>query len=258
MLKIGNMVWRIGRLLEVDRQIAWTRDAGFDGVGLHASAGAAGQWRGVEPSTCSPDGRARLREQLAQFAFTEVHAPFAIELQSVELAAGIAALVPVLDFARDVRASIVTVHAQVARADEWLQSMRELDAHAARAEVTIALEIVSGFEAVAEWDLPRIGVNLDVGHMVLQAPEAVAHFGGMRGLIGHLGPKLVHLHLHDVASGADHLEIGTGEIDFAEIAAGLADIGYEGTATIEMNPDRVSPAGMRRSLRALRTLTEGT
>ena len=42
-LKIGNMLWRIGRLLDVNRQIAWTQQAGFDGVGFHASAGAPGQ-----------------------------------------------------------------------------------------------------------------------------------------------------------------------------------------------------------------------
>jgi len=254
-LKIGNMVWRIGRLLDVDRQIAWTQAAGFDGVGLHASAGAPGQWRGIEPARCEADQRERLRRKLAEFSFAEVHAPFAIELQAENLGANLAALRPVLQFAGDIGAGVVTVHASLEGANPagWLGAMQELDGLCALARTTVALEIVDGFAAVESWGLPRVGVNLDVGHMHLpENLEALRRFGGLGNLVRSIGEALVHLHVHDVDGGSDHLEIGTGMVDFADLIGALRDIGYARAATMEMQPERVSPAGMRRGLGVLR------
>ncbi len=254
---IGNMLWRIGRLLDLERQMAWTQRAGFDGVGLHAAAGTPGQWRGVEPATCPPEERARLRQKLTDFPFVEIHAPFAIDLRTASLPAGVTALGPVLDFAHDLGARVVTVHACPAEAEAraWQQAMQEVNACAAEAQTTVALEITDGFGAVAEWGLPHVGVNLDVGHMLLPGGRpSLERYGGFGPLIELIGPKLVHLHLHDVRDAVDHIEIGTGEVAFGGIVDGLAAIGYAGTATLEMNPDRVSPAGIRRSLQAIREL----
>ena len=50
MINIGNMLWRIGELLDFDRQLAWIRDAGFDGVGFHASAGSPGSGAALSPA----------------------------------------------------------------------------------------------------------------------------------------------------------------------------------------------------------------
>ena len=140
MPKIGNMLWRIGELLDFDQQLAWTRDAGFDGVGFHASAGIPGQWRGIEPRTCSAKERKRLRQEIEGFSFAEIHAPFEIELRSETLACDTAALTPILTLAQDLGVGIVTVHAQLpcpgADSDlaRWLVSMQKLSAEAARAQ----------------------------------------------------------------------------------------------------------------------------
>lgn len=258
MLMIGNMVWRIGRLLDVGRQIAWTRAAGFDGVGLHASAGMPGQWRGVEPSRCGAAQRERLRRELAEFSFAEVHAPFAIELRTENLGLSLVALQPVLQFAGDIGAGVVTVHASLegAKPAAWLSAMRELDGLCALTRTTVALEVVDGFTAVESWGLPHVGVNLDVGHMHLPGNrEVLRRMGGLSGLVRSIGETLVHLHLHDVDGEADHLEIGTGVVDFAGLIGALRDIGYARAVTMEMQPDRVSPAGMRRGLGVLREHT---
>ena len=82
MTAIGNMLWRIGDILDFDAQLAWTREAGFDGAGFHASAGAPGKWRGLEPADTSRERRVALRRELSAFSFAEIHAPFAIELTS--------------------------------------------------------------------------------------------------------------------------------------------------------------------------------
>ena len=259
MVLIGNMLWRIGQLLDFDQQLAWTRDAGFDGVGFHASAGSPGKWRGLEPSECSAAERKRLRRQIRDFAFAEIHAPFRIELSDETLSAGPVALEPILEFARDLGVGVVTVHARLPAVTSdppppgWLASMQELAALAARCETQVVLEIEHGFDAVIGWGLSNIGINLDVGHMYLaRNRQVLADMSGIGGLVRHVGGALRHLHLHDVEGEADHIEIGTGSVGFAELAAGLRDIGYRHNATLELNPDRTSPEGILRSLKIVR------
>lgn len=254
MIEIGNMLWRIGEVLDFDEQLAWTRDAGFGGVGFHASAGVAGQWRGVEPSACGAEERKRLRQMISQFSFAEVHAPFRIELRHGTLPADTAALEPILELAHDLAAGVVTVHARVSGAlgegdtAGWIGPMHELNEAAVRAETRVALEIVTGFEAVTGWGLSNVGVNLDVGHMYLPANRrTLDELGGIGNLIRRIGGSLSHLHLHDVDGDADHLEIGTGVVAFDEIAVALQDIGYPHGVVLELNPDRVTPEAIRRS-----------
>jgi len=127
--------------------------------------------------------------------------------------------------------------------------MCRLSDAARRAGTTLALEIVDGFDLVASWQLSHVGVNLYVGHMYMGANRRVPDaFGGIGALIRHLGDSLVHLHLHDVVGETDHCEIGTGMVDYSEIVRALRSIGYDRGMTLELNPDRVSPAGIRRSL----------
>jgi sugar phosphate isomerase/epimerase len=261
MIAIGNMLWRIGEILDFDEQLAWTRDAGFDGVGFHASGGAPGQWCGIEPADCDSVRRASLRRRLSGLSYVEIHAPFAIELTADRLDAEIEALAPVLELAADVDASVVTVHAQIGdtggERDAWPAAMARLDRQAAQARTTIGLEITEGFDAVRDWGLPRVGVTLDVGHMRDSArAQSLERLGGLDGLIRTLGPALVHLHLHDTDGVTDHCEIGTGSVDFAGIIAALHETGYRGGATLEMNPDRCSAAGIARSLDRLRALAQ--
>ena len=254
MLKIGNMLWRIGRILDFYQQLAWTCDAGFDGVSFHASAGATGQWRGIEPSACDTMERVRLRREIEQFEFSEIHAPFSIELRTETLSSSIAALRPVLRLAGDLGVGLVTVHAELTGTSAepnfsgWLVPMQELDTEAGRLQTKVALEIAGGFDVVANWGFPNVGVNLDVGHMYLPVNiRALRDMGGIGNFIRHIGPSLIHLHLHDVDGDTDHVEIGTGVVAFDEIASALQDIEYPHGATLEMNPDRVTPEGIRRS-----------
>ena len=251
------MLWRIGEILDFDEQLAWTRDAGFDGVGFHASPGVSGKWRGVEPSTCSLEERKRLRREIAAFSFAEIHAPFAITLTGETLVDDVAALSPILEFAGGLGVGIVTVHALLPDGDVglrgWPGPMEALNGQAIRTGTRIGLEITDGFDAVRNWSLSHIGFTLDVGHMVLPSGRpALRAAGGFGGLIRHIGDALFHLHLHDVDGDTDHIEIGTGTVPFDEILAALGDIGYPRGATLEMNPDRVSPEGIRRSAERIR------
>jgi sugar phosphate isomerase/epimerase len=261
MYKIGYMLWRIGPWLDVYEQLAWVRQADSEGVGLHASAGVPGQWRGVDPATCSVEERRRLCEALAPFTFREIHAPFRVDLHTETLQSDIAVLEPVLALAGDVEAGIVTVHAQLPTEDtelrQWLGPMQALNRRAAQAQTVVALEITREFDAVMGWGLSHVAVNLDVGHMYLPAHAAMREqCGGIGGLIRHLGSVLVHLHVHDVVGNVDHIEVGTGGVDWQDMIAALHDIGYARGLCLELNPDRVSPEGMHRSKEYLRCLRD--
>ncbi len=59
MWDICMMAWRIGEILDIDAQLEWIREAGFDGAGLHASPGEPGQWQAIDPFASPP--RASLR-----------------------------------------------------------------------------------------------------------------------------------------------------------------------------------------------------
>lgn len=118
----------------------------------------------------------------------------------------------------------------------------------------LGLEVVSGFDLIRTWNLPHVGVTLDVGHMYAEAepqPQPLEPFGSIGTVVHHVADILVHLHVHDVAE-RDHSEIGTGRVDFADLLTALREVGYTRGMCLEMNPDRVSPDGIRRSLARLR------
>jgi len=253
MWSIGFMIWRIGDVLDFDAQLDWVCDAGFEAVSFHASPGQSGQWRGVDPATTGREERGRLRERLSVFSMCEIHAPFHCMLGSNGPPDVLDQLRRVIEFARDVGALIVTVHGELGDdSGLWQKQLDSLDGMARTVGVTVGLELMRDFECL---DAPRrehVGVTLDIGHMYFNEGEGYRSCGTIGGLVRSLGDALVHLHVHDYDGTYDHIEVGTGRVDFDDVLRGLADIGYDGALCLELNPDRVSPEGLRRSADFLR------
>jgi sugar phosphate isomerase/epimerase len=255
--KICYMLWRIGDILPMMDQIEWCRESGFDGIGLHASPGKSGVWEGVDPASAGPAERRKFRQALAPFEPIEIHAPFEAVLTSDSLEDTVRRLELVIAFARDIGGRIVTVHAQLPTAGgvsayRWVEPMAELNAHALDKGIDVGLEIVSGFDIVREWGLSNIGVTLDVGHMYhVDDGKPLEPFGSIGGLVREIDEALVHLHVHDVTA-VDHIEVGSGRVDFQDLLMTLHRVDYAKGMCLELNPDRVSPDGIRRSLAWLR------
>jgi sugar phosphate isomerase/epimerase len=100
---------------------------------------------------------------------------------------------------------------------------------------------------------PLFGLALDIGHL---------HCLGEVPIVDHLRrwrDVLWNVHLEDMRRGVhDHLMFGEGEIDFAEVIAGLAEIGYTGGVHVELSRhshDAVETA--RRAMAFLRPLVDG-
>ena len=80
---------------------------------------------------------------------------------------------------------------------------------------------------------PAVGLHLDVGH---------AHMGRAPGernrtssLLERFGERLVHVHVHDNFGADDlHLPLGTGSIDWDDVARSVKATGWDGTVTFEV------------------------
>ena len=76
---------------------------------------------------------------------------------------------------------------------------------------------------------PAFGLTLDIGHCrclePLDVPDCVA------AVAGHL----VNVQIDDMRRGVhEHLEFGTGEIDFPPVLRALVDGGYRGLVAVEL------------------------
>lgn len=141
------------------------------------------------------------------------------------------------------------VDAKTRYADAWKRSqaeIRKMIPLAQESKVIIAVEevwnkfLTSPLEFatyVDEFQSPWVRAYFDVGNVVL--------FGFPQDWIRTLGPRIVKLHLKDfrfqptAASGgksvADFCALGEGQINWVEIYQALAEIGYKGSATVELS-----------------------
>ncbi|GAA4452023.1 sugar phosphate isomerase/epimerase family protein [Phytohabitans houttuyneae] len=126
--------------------------------------------------------------------------------------------------------------------DPWERLVRgcaELVGFAADAGVTLGFEPEPGMlvDDIAAWrrlhaDLgapPGFGITLDIGHCrclePLPVPECVLA----------VADHLVNVQIDDMRRGVhEHLEFGTGEIDFPPVLRALAESGYRGLVAVEL------------------------
>jgi sugar phosphate isomerase/epimerase len=98
---------------------------------------------------------------------------------------------------------------------------------------------------------PRFGLTLDIGHA--HCVEKIPLLDCVR----LAAPHLVHVQIEDMRRGVhEHLEFGTGEIDFPPVLAALAAAGHRGLVSVEIQGASLeAPEVARRSLEFLRSAT---
>lgn len=83
-------------------------------------------------------------------------------------------------------------------------------------------------ELVDDLDSKWFGHCFDIGHWHLFGKRPIAEW------FDAIGPKLVHLHLHDNHGRSDeHLPVGSGTIDFRPLVSGLAPLAEQPSITLE-------------------------
>jgi len=125
-------------------------------------------------------------------------------------------------------------------------AIRKLIPLADELNVTLALEevwnkfLLSPLEFaryIDEYDSPRVRAYFDVGNVVL--------YGYPQDWIRTLGKRIAKLHIKDFSfrrepgteqSVAAWVSLGEGDIDWTAVYEALHDVGYQGTATLELAP----------------------
>jgi len=90
----------------------------------------------------------------------------------------------------------------------------------------------------------RFGITLDIGHC--RAVERAS----VPDCVRRAAPRLVNVQIDDMRIGVhEHLEFGTGEIDFPPVLAALVEAGYQGLVAVELpRHSHAAPDVARRSL----------
>ncbi|HYM09745.1 MAG TPA: sugar phosphate isomerase/epimerase family protein [Bryobacterales bacterium] len=135
------------------------------------------------------------------------------------------------------------VNAQTSYHDAWVRSqaeIRKLIPMAQDLKVIIAVEevwnkfLLSPLEFaryVDEFSSPWVRAYFDVGNVVI--------FGYPQDWVRTLGKRIVKLHIKDFKfekrEVAEWVPLREGEINWPEVYKALAEIGYKGTATVELD-----------------------
>jgi sugar phosphate isomerase/epimerase len=246
------------------------RDLGFRTIELLAFDGfrhSQGQLAGFWFDGLCDAERERLRDVLAPFAHRATHAPF-VDAPLFTHNLGIRAETlrqqqVTIEATAWLGGSTTTLHVnqKIGYAlDEYrgeiVETFRALGDRAADHGITLTIETgfppgVETFAAlIHEIGHPAVGANLDVGHLVgyeprerWREPDGPALYNDtLLRQVQALGDKLLHLHLHDVRAQdmRDHCEVGAGVVDYRRLMRCLADHGFTGLMTFELEaPDLV-------------------
>ena len=144
-----------------------------------------------------------------------------------------------------------------------IDEVRRIADHAREGGVRLALENVRDsvwmldhvLDALgADPKISNLGVCIDVGHAHLSkdavGPDAVSAY------LWRYRDALIHLHLHDNHGQRDeHLAFGDGTISWPQTLGTLREIGFAGTAILEIHGSENRPdEAIRRSIATLRLL----
>lgn len=152
-----------------------------------------------------------------------------------------------VDVAHEMELSLLTVHLWMdsrfvkpeVRAEK-IVALRELTAYAHERGIQVALENLSesaeDLAAVLD-QIPDLVLTLDIGHAQLLTKTNRSF-----EIIDRLRAWIRHVHVHDNHGGNSakddiHLPIGEGVIDFPPILAALVRAEFDGTITLELEPD---------------------
>jgi sugar phosphate isomerase/epimerase len=85
-------------------------------------------------------------------------------------------------------------------------------------------------ELHAKVNHPAFGLTIDIGHLVCNGELPVSKY------LKDWKHVLWNVHIEDMRRGVhDHIMLGEGEVDFADVFAGLRDAGYDGGVYVELS-----------------------
>jgi sugar phosphate isomerase/epimerase len=141
--------------------------------------------------------------------------------------------------------------------ERLVASCNQLVAYAADRGVQLGLEPEPGMlvddlagylKLQAEVGSQTLGLTLDIGHLVCNEPQSP------QTCITTGAPYLVNVQIDDMRRGVhEHLEFGTGEVDFPAVFEALQAIDYQGLVAVELpRHSHAAPTVAQHSINFLR------
>lgn len=247
----------------LDTALRLAAEMGFTGVELtlwgeafHSGGDLPGLWwRDADEAT-----RSQLRDALEPFAAVDGHLPFVdcplasankfaealcreLIAEALEALAELGGHTAVFHVAPFPAPSHDAIWGRLVDACRWLGG--RADAAGVRLALETGYPVGDGFPRFLESvGHDAVGACLDVGHLARAVGRearntdhgAHAYNDYMLRLVGQLGPRLWHAHLHDVRydDWRDHREVGTGIVDFPELLGRLRAEGFGGRLVVEL------------------------
>jgi sugar phosphate isomerase/epimerase len=229
-----------------------------------------GEFPGFDFDRLSGAQKRRIRRELSGFSHVTSHLPY-VDLHSLSRFA------PVAEFSRSrvetaiegsayFGSELVVLHPEEVRGRSLEQSWTEMIAlyrrwgdMAKARKMKMALE--TGFprsvreftELIEAIDHSHVGATLDVGHQAHYTellkrlgdrergtPEATKAYNDVNmELVERLGPKLFHLHIHDIdpMTWAEHKPLEHGFVDYPRLLEALDRVDYKGILMFEIGGD---------------------
>lgn len=229
-----------------------------------------GEFPGFDFDRLSGAQKRRIRKELSGFSHVTSHLPY-VELHSLSRYA------PIAEFSRRrvevaiegsayFGSELMVLHPEEARGrtleqswDEMVALYRRWGDMAKARKMKLALETgfprsTREFTALIEAiDHSHVGATLDVGHQARYAellerlgdrqrgtPEATKAYNDVNiELVERLGPKLFHLHIHDIEpkTWAEHKPLEHGFVDYPRLLEALDRADYMGILLFEIGGD---------------------
>ncbi len=236
----------LGLGMAFDDAVAWAADEGFEFVELLLD----GPYARERIADRTDSMRATLTEAGVGVV---VHLPFAVDPGSpfAPVRAGaVRELTLGMDLARDLGADRVVFHpSSDAWSTGWDPEETRTFVHDALDDLVPAAHerglepclenVVSSYYDVHTFPellqrYPEASMTFDTSHALLAGMDEA----GMADFLHEHADRVAHLHLVDTRGGDDeHLPVGMGRVDFATALSGLAERGWEGTATLEIGTE---------------------
>jgi sugar phosphate isomerase/epimerase len=79
----------------------------------------------------------------------------------------------------------------------------------------------------------EVGIVMDFSHIVASGGDPLDY-------VARFGPRIAHVHIRDAVPGNINLSVGTGAVDFGRGLKALADAGYHGHFSLELETRDIS------------------
>ncbi|KOS55775.1 sugar phosphate isomerase/epimerase family protein [Rhodococcus rhodochrous] len=169
----------------------------------------------LPPTSAQRDERKRHLDQLLALAA-------GVEARALVLPCGALDHTPVrsLDEDLDVVAAQLEWAAETARVFGVALWTESLHVHRLCCDIARATQLTARFS-------PEIGIVMDFSHIVASGGDPV-------DFVHLFGRRISHVHLRDAVPGNINLSLGNGSVDFAAGIEALADFGYAGHFSLEL------------------------